>query len=131
MNRKIACRVSVLFIPHSYPSSLKCPADRKPETITLAGQKQPRKLFGKSDFRVWVVIINQAERNVDYRNLNAQFQADARTKIAESIKRRFVNAQQRIRLRLAANEKLLNINRRASRADRCLAEKISELLSRQ
>ncbi len=111
--------------------SLKSSANREAETTALARQKQSRKVFGKPDLSIRIVIINQAERNVDDRNLHAQFQTDARTKIAEFIKHRLVNPQQRVRLRLAANEKLLNIHWRTGRANCCLTEKISEFLSRQ
>lgn len=126
MRRKLLL-ILLSFILHSLKSS----ADRKAEAAALTRQKQSRQLFSASDFRIRIVIINQAERNVDDRNLDAQFQTHARTKVAELIKRRFVNAQQRVRLRFAAYEKLLNVHRWAGRTDYRLTENQSELVGRQ
>ena len=94
---------SIFILPY-----LKSSADRKPETASFTGQKQSGKFFGKSDLSVWIIKINQAKRNINDRNLNTQFQTDARTNIAEFIESRFINPEKRIGLRLAANKKLLN-----------------------
>ncbi len=56
-----------IFYSFFIPRCLKSSADRKSETVSFAGQKQSGQFFGKSDFSVRIIKINQAKRNIDER----------------------------------------------------------------
>ncbi len=100
---------------------LKRSTDRKAETATFARQEQTRQFISESEFCSGVVKINQAERDIDDRNLHAKLDTDARTKLAEFTKRRFVNANHVVALSFAAQENLLNARRQADRTAKTVA----------
>src|SRR5690606_14107953 len=79
------------------------------------------KLFGISELAVRIEIIDQAERNVDHRHLNAKLQTDAGAKIADLAECRVRNTKKRILLNLTTKEKLLNLRRKARRATKPVA----------
>ena len=63
--------------------SLKRPADRKFEAMTLPGQENAGQFLSKSKLTVRIVKVDQAKRNVDDRDLNPHLDTNARLEIAE------------------------------------------------
>ena len=112
---------------------LKCPADRKAKAASFTRQKEIWQFFSEANFRIRVVKINQAKRDVDNRHLHAKLDADTRTKITEAVKRRVVNTNQVVALHFAAQENLLETFRQAHRAAQTIAatESIDKLRFRQ
>ena len=103
----IILRKTMVCYQATVVNSLKCSADRKAKAAFLTRQEEIWYFLSNTDFRIRIVKINQAKRHVDNRNLNAEFDTDARTKVAETIKRRIVNPDKRVGLRLAAEINLL------------------------
>ena len=66
---------------------LECSAHGKPESASLSGQGDPRKLFCEADNSVRVVVVNETERYIYDRHLHPQLQTDTRPEIADLIER--------------------------------------------
>src|SRR5690606_12714041 len=96
-------------------NGLERPSDRESQSLTLAGQEDAGQLGPKAKLCVRVVKINEPERHVDDRHLNAELYADARLPIRELRKCGIVDLQERILLNLATQPELLDLRRKARR----------------
>ena len=112
---------------------LESSSDRETPAASFSGNRKVRQLRRKPEFSVRIVIINKTERNVYDRHLDADLDADARAKVAETVECGIVDPQKRVRLRLAAEEKLLDARGNAHRAAEAIAaaENIDKLRRRQ
>ena len=69
-------------------------AHREPKALTLARKENTGQFLRKAEFAGRIVVIDQAERDIHDRHLNAKFDPDAGLKISQLVKLRVVNTQQ-------------------------------------
>ena len=129
----IILRKTMVNYQETVVNRLKCPADRKAEAASFALQKETRQFFSESELRIRVIEINQAKRDVNDRHLHSKLDADARTKIAELIKHRVVNANDVVALSFTAQENLFDAGRQTDGTAETVAaaENVDELGFRQ
>ena len=115
------------------PSELESPADRKPESISLTGQENSRGFLGHTEFCIRIVVIDQAERYVNDRNLDSQLEAEAGSEISDLAESCFIDAKQRVLLYFAAKVELIDTSGEAGRTAEPIAaaEEVSKLSLRQ
>ena len=101
--------------------TLECASYREPEAVPLSWKEEAREFLGETEFGIRVVVVDQAERNVDDRDLNAKLDTDARPEIAEIVEHRLIDLEQAVLLYVATKEQLLYLRGQRGRTAEAVA----------
>ncbi len=86
---------------------LKSTSDTKAENTFLFSEKYARQFLDESLPCIWIIRVDQTKRHIHDRHLDSQLAAETRTIIAQAGEEAFREADNRIGLRFAAQENLL------------------------